>query len=65
MEATDVQPTLLYIHTLATGPEGRLCLLPPERVDIAAETGQAVADLPPTNAGRSARATERTSRPLD
>jgi hypothetical protein len=51
MEATDAQPTLFYIHTLATGPEGRLCLLPPERVDIAAEHAEAVTNLPPTNAG--------------
>jgi hypothetical protein len=65
MEATDSEPTSFYIHTLATGPEGRLCLLPPERVDIAGEDGQAIANLPPANAGRSARAIEQTTRPLD
>jgi hypothetical protein len=51
MEATDAEPTSFHIHTLATGPEGRLCLLPPERVDIAAEHAEAVTNLPPTNAG--------------
>ncbi len=34
MEATDDAPTCCYIHTFAAGPEGRLCLLTPERVDI-------------------------------
>lgn len=34
MEATDAEPTSFYIHTLATAPEGRLCLLRPERVDV-------------------------------
>jgi hypothetical protein len=34
MEATDDDPTRCYIHTVAAGPEGRLCLLPPERVDL-------------------------------
>jgi hypothetical protein len=65
MEATDAEPTSFHIHTLATGPEGRLCLLPPERVDIAGEDGQAAAGLPPATAGRSALATERIGRPLD
>ncbi len=37
MEATDAEPTSFYIHTLAAGPEGRLSLLRPERVDIAGE----------------------------
>jgi hypothetical protein len=34
MEATDDKPTCFYIHTLAAGPQGRLCLLAPERVEI-------------------------------
>jgi hypothetical protein len=34
MEATDAEPTCFYIHTLAAGPQGRLCLLAPERVEI-------------------------------
>ena len=34
MEATDDEPTCFHIHTLAAGPEGRLCLLAPERVEI-------------------------------
>jgi 3',5'-cyclic AMP phosphodiesterase CpdA len=37
MGATDDAPTHFLIHTLATGPDGRLCLLPPERVEIAGE----------------------------
>jgi hypothetical protein len=37
MEATDAEPTSFYVHTLAAGPEGRLCLLRPERVEIAGE----------------------------
>jgi hypothetical protein len=35
MEATDDEPTCFHIHTLATGPGGRLCLAAPERIDIA------------------------------
>jgi hypothetical protein len=38
MDATDDAPTHFLIHTLAAGSNGRLCLLPPERVEIAAET---------------------------
>jgi hypothetical protein len=34
MEATNDKPTCFYIHTLAAGPEGRLCLLAPERIEI-------------------------------
>jgi len=34
MEATNDSPTCFYIHTLAAGPEGRLALQEPERVDI-------------------------------
>ncbi len=38
MGATDDAPTHFLIHTLAAGSNGRLCLLPPERVEIAGET---------------------------
>ncbi len=38
MEATDEEPTCFYIHELAVGPQGRLCLLAPERVDIPGDT---------------------------
>jgi len=38
MGATDDAPTHFYIHTLATGPEGQLRLLVPERVEIAGVT---------------------------
>jgi predicted MPP superfamily phosphohydrolase len=34
MGATDDAPTHFLIHTLAAGSNGRLCLLPPERVEI-------------------------------
>jgi hypothetical protein len=34
MEATDADPTRCYIHTFAAGPQARLCLLAPERVDL-------------------------------
>jgi hypothetical protein len=37
MGATDDAPTHFLIHTLAAGSDGRLCLLPPERVEIAGE----------------------------
>lgn len=40
MEATDDEPTSFYIHTLAAGPEGRLCLLAPERVEIPGDEGR-------------------------
>ena len=63
MEATNAEPTSFYIHTLAAGPEGRLCLLPPERVDIAGEDEQAGASSPPGTAGRSARATNQIGQP--
>jgi hypothetical protein len=59
MEATDAEPTSFYIHTLAAGPQGRLCLLPPERVDIAGEDDRAGSGSPPSTAVRSARAAER------
>jgi hypothetical protein len=35
MGATDDASTYFLIHTLTTGPDGQVCLLPPERVDIA------------------------------
>jgi Calcineurin-like phosphoesterase len=38
MGATDDAPTHFLIHTLAAGSNGRLCLLRPERVEIAGET---------------------------
>ena len=38
MGATDDAPTHFLIHTLAAGLNGRLCLLSPERVEIAGET---------------------------
>jgi hypothetical protein len=31
--------THFYIHTLATGPDGQIRLLAPERVEVAAEPG--------------------------
>ena len=37
MNATDDAATYFYIHTLAAGPDGRLGLLPPQRVEIAGE----------------------------
>jgi predicted MPP superfamily phosphohydrolase len=40
MEAPDDEPTGCYIHVLAAGPEGRLCLLAPERVVIAGEVAR-------------------------
>jgi hypothetical protein len=35
MGASDEASTYFHIHTLTTGPGGQVCLLPPERVDIA------------------------------
>jgi predicted MPP superfamily phosphohydrolase len=40
MEATDAEPTSFYVHTLAAEPEGGLCLLPLERVDIAGDVSR-------------------------
>jgi hypothetical protein len=34
MEATDNDDTYFYIHTLATGPDGKLRLLEPERIEV-------------------------------
>jgi hypothetical protein len=41
MEATDDQPTCFHIHRLGAGPDGRLCLMAPERVDIAGDEARA------------------------
>jgi hypothetical protein len=42
LEGPDHTPAHFYIHTLATGPDGRLRLLAPERVEIeAADTAGA------------------------
>jgi hypothetical protein len=40
MGAKNDTPTYFHIHTLTLGPAGRLCLLPPERVDIAADLSE-------------------------
>jgi hypothetical protein len=37
MGAPDAAPTSFLIHTLAAGSNGRLCLLPPEKIEIAGE----------------------------
>jgi len=37
MGAKNDAPTYFHIHTLASGVDGQLCLLPPERVEIAGE----------------------------
>ncbi len=34
MEATNGEPTCFHVHSLGAGPEGRLCLLTPERIEI-------------------------------
>jgi hypothetical protein len=39
MEARDDQPTCFYIHKLATGPDGRLRLLAPDRIEIPGDEG--------------------------
>jgi Calcineurin-like phosphoesterase len=41
MEATDDEDTYFYIHTLATGADGKLRLLEPERIEV---RGRQVAD---------------------
>ncbi|MBF9233263.1 metallophosphoesterase family protein [Microvirga alba] len=38
MEAKNDAPTHFYLHTLGADSGGRLCMMPPERVDIAGET---------------------------
>jgi hypothetical protein len=40
MGAAGRQATYIYIHRLAAGPNGRLCLMAPERVEIANEPAQ-------------------------
>ena len=37
MGAKNDMPTYFHIHTLTSGADGQLCLLPPERVEIAGE----------------------------
>ena len=37
MGAADAARTRFLIHTLAAGPGGRLCLLPPEKIELAGE----------------------------
>ena len=39
MGGPDAKPSHFLIHTLAAGANGQLCLLPPQRVEIAGETG--------------------------
>jgi hypothetical protein len=34
MGGTDDATTHFYIHTLAAGPDGRLCLLRPEQIEV-------------------------------
>ncbi len=43
MGAKNDTPTYFHIHTLTSGPDGRLWLLPPERVEIAADLSEPVA----------------------
>jgi hypothetical protein len=38
MGARNAAPTYFHIHTLAPGADGQLCLLPPERVEIAGDS---------------------------
>jgi 3',5'-cyclic AMP phosphodiesterase CpdA len=45
MGATDDARSYFLIHTLTTGPHGRVCLLPPERVDIAGAPDQRMAAI--------------------
>ncbi len=37
MGAKNDAPTYFHVHTLASGADGELCLLPPERIEIAGE----------------------------
>jgi hypothetical protein len=37
MGAPDAAPALFLIHTLAAGSNGRLCLRPPEKIEIAGD----------------------------
>jgi hypothetical protein len=41
MEATDDKPTYFHVHQLAAGPDGRLCLLAPKRIEIAGDQARA------------------------
>jgi hypothetical protein len=65
MEATDAEPTSFHIHTLVAGPAGRLCLLRPERVEIAGEDDRAGARSPPATAPPSARVAEPIGPPIN
>jgi hypothetical protein len=40
MEGTNDEPAHFHIQVLAAGPDGRLCLLAPEHIDVPAGTGQ-------------------------
>jgi hypothetical protein len=46
MEATDDRSTSFLIHRLAAGPEGRLSLLAPERIEIAGSEARIVSTVP-------------------
>jgi 3',5'-cyclic AMP phosphodiesterase CpdA len=46
MEATDDMSTSFLIHRLAAGPEGRLSLLAPERIEIAGSGAETVSAVP-------------------
>ena len=39
--ARQAKPTHFYVHALGEGADGRLALMAPERIDIAAEEGDA------------------------
>jgi hypothetical protein len=43
MEVADDMPTCFHIHTLAAGPARRLCLLEPQRIEIAGADAQVLA----------------------
>jgi Calcineurin-like phosphoesterase len=45
MGATDAASTYFHIHTLTTGPDGQVCLLAPQRVDVAGENGDASTEI--------------------
>jgi hypothetical protein len=54
MEAADDEGTYFYVHTLAAGSGGRLCLLTPERIDIPGEMrDEPLAGRLPRSAARS------------
>ena len=47
MEARNERSTYFYIHTMAVGPDGRLRLLPPERIDVPGESATDMKSVPP------------------